>query len=95
MYKRGDKKRIYQLIEMYLSGKITTTDFCDEYYYSYDMELNNLSLTKQERLYLDKLGKITSRFSEYKEDHLLDPKAFSTTKEVYEIVLEVKNKLSL
>jgi len=38
MYERIDKRRIYQLIDMYLSEKINEAAFCSDFVPSYDLE---------------------------------------------------------
>ena len=39
MYEKNDKRRVYWLIDLYLAGKIDDKTFCDEFYYSYDLEI--------------------------------------------------------
>ena len=36
MYDKTDKRRLYELIDFYLSGEIDAWTFCNEYYYCYD-----------------------------------------------------------
>lgn len=76
MYNKNDKRRLYWLMEQYLSGKISERFFCDEFYYSYDLELNYDDLSSLEKNCFSELNKVTSRFSEFEEDHKLDTKAF-------------------
>lgn len=89
MYARNDKRRIYQLINMYLSKEITTSKFCNEFYYCYCIDLNHTTLTKIELYYFNELDQVCSRFSEYEEDHKLDPHAFSTEIEVFQKVQQI------
>ncbi len=49
MYEKNDKRRVYWLIDLYLAGKIDDKTFCDEFYYSYDLEMDGSTLTKLER----------------------------------------------
>ena len=37
MYERTDKRRLYELMEMYLDGKIDESTFCDDFVPSYDV----------------------------------------------------------
>lgn len=95
MYKKNDKRRMYWLIEQYLLGKIDESVFCDEFYYSYDLEIGNEVLNKIERETFSELSKVSSRFSQYEEDHKLNSKAFSTAHELREKIIETKKKLVL
>lgn len=94
MYSQGDKRRLNQLIKMYLSNKITTTVFCDEVYYCFDLELESSELTDEEKRYFRKLDNVTSRYSEFEEDFKLAPRAFNTDKDVYEKAKETRCNLS-
>ena len=40
MFEKDDKRRLYQLMDMFLSGEITASVFCDEFYYSYDLGID-------------------------------------------------------
>lgn len=99
MYKINDKRRLYWLIEQYLSGKINETKFCDEFYYSYDLEIrgSDNSLSELEKEAFEELRKVSNRFSPYEEDHKLDPsgKAFSTLTQLKQAILSTREKLSL
>ena len=48
MFKKNDKRRLYWLLDQYLTGKITERIFYDEFYYSYDLELDYSTLTELE-----------------------------------------------
>lgn len=93
MFEKDDKRRLYWLIDQYLSGKITERTFCDEFYYCYDLELDYTVLTEKEYQVLSELSKVVSRFSEYEEDHKLDENAFFTVKQLNKKVVETKEKL--
>jgi len=93
MYEKSDKQRLYWLIDQYLLGKINESTFCDELYYSYDLEIDSNTLTDVEKLAFSALSMVCSRFSQYEEDHNLDSRAFSTVKEVNQKIIETKEKL--
>ncbi|MDT3738636.1 MAG: magnesium and cobalt transport protein CorA [Candidatus Kapabacteria bacterium] len=95
MYNKNDKKRLYWLIDQYLSSEIDETEFCDEFYYSYNLEINEESLNKFEQECFLELSKVADRFSQYNEDHVLDSYAFATVKELRGKILETKNKLMI
>ena len=65
MYAKNDKRRLYQLMDMYVDGVITASVFCDEFYYAYDLEIADKDLTETERYMFTELDKISSRFSEW------------------------------
>lgn len=90
MYAKNDKRRLYQLIKIYLSKAITSSVFCDEFYYCYDIELNHSYLTELERKKFAELDKVCSRYSQYEEDYKLDSKAFVTEEELWQKVKEVR-----
>lgn len=93
MFEKNDKRRLYWLLDQYLSKKITEDVFCNEFYYSYDLELDYSSLTELEYNLFSELGRIAGRYSKYESDHKLDPKAFSTTEELKQKIVETKEKL--
>ena len=93
MFKKNDKRRLYWLLNQYTSGKITERIFCDEFYSSFDLEINYSTLTELEYKLFSELGLVAGRFSEYEEDHKLDPKAFYTTDQLKEKIVDTKKKL--
>ena len=93
MYEKDDKKRLYWLIDSYLSNKIDERTFCDEYYYSYDLEIDYKELSLTEEKAFSGLSAVSSRFSEFEEDHKLDAKAFATKEELRQKAQEIQEKL--
>lgn len=93
MFEKDDKRRLYWLMEKYLSGKIDARTFCDEFYYSYSLEINDDDLSELEKKAFLELDTVSSRFSEYEEDHKLDSKAFFTKQQLYQKVKEVNKRL--
>lgn len=93
MYQKNDKRRLYHLMDMFLEGIISTSVFCDEFYYCYDLELDYDTLTSLEYSIFSELGIVCGRFSEFKEDHIQYPKGFYTEENVRNKVLETKEKL--
>ena len=71
---------MYWLIYQYINGYIDESLFCNEFYNANDLGINHNDLDKLEKNVFHKLDEIVSRFSPYKEDHLLAPKAFYTKK---------------
>ncbi len=65
MYDKNDKQRLYWLVDQYLLGKINEPTFCDEFYYSYHLEINSEMLNKIEQQAFLELSKVSSRFSHY------------------------------
>lgn len=95
MFKNNDIQHVYWLLDQYLTHKINTTTFCDQFHYSYDREINRESLTPLEIRAFDDLSAIAGRFSEFEEDHRGYPKAFSTEKELRQKILETKHILRM
>ena len=95
MYAKNDKRRLYELLKLYLSQRITASNLCDEFYFCYDLELDHSTLTELEKQVFIELDKVCSRFSPYKEDYKLDPKAFVTEAELQQVVRDVQNQLNI
>ncbi len=93
MYEKTDKRRIYQLIEMYLSNKINESTFCYEFYCSYDLELDYDSLLEDEYQAFYELSEITSRFSEFENDIKEHPGIYYSKEELRRKIIETKEKL--
>jgi hypothetical protein len=93
MYERTDKRRIYQLIEMYLAEKIDEAAFCSDFVPSYDLELDYDTLTEEEHSAFSELGKVASRFSEFEEDIKKYPGIYFTKEELKKNIIETKEKL--
>jgi hypothetical protein len=93
MYDKNDKRRLYWLLDQYLFGKIDEAPFCDEFYYSYDLEIDVETLNEKEKQAFSELSTVSSRFSQYEEDHKLDVHAFSTVQELKQKIIETKEKL--
>lgn len=93
IYNKRDKRYLYLIIDPFISGEIDERTFCDEYYYTYDLELDSSTLTEKETLLFFELSKVVSRFSPYPEDHKLYPKAFTDKEELRKKILETKQSL--
>ena len=93
MYKKNDKRRLYWLIDSYLSKEVTAKFFCDEYYYCYDLELDDEFLTDLEKDNFSRLSAVVSRFSEFKEDIENYPGIYFTEQELKQKIIETKENL--
>ena len=93
MYDKKDKRRIYYLIDIYLSEIIDEATFCDEFYYCYDLELDSETLTENENEAFIQLGKVVDRFSKFEEDIKEYPDFFCTEKELKQKIIETREKL--
>lgn len=93
MYERTDKRRIYQLIDLYLNHEIDESTFCDEFYYSFDLELDCDVLNSDEREAFYKLSLATSRFSKFEEDIKKNPGVYYTKDELNAKIKETKKQL--
>lgn len=88
MFNKEDKRRLYQLMDLFLKEQITTPVFCDEFYYSYDLEIDIETLSKEEQLAFSELSQVLSRFSQFKEDHEKYPNSYFTEVEIREKIIE-------
>ncbi|ELK43837.1 hypothetical protein BAG01nite_39800 [Brevibacillus agri] len=95
MKERTPKERLYWLIELYQQNEIELPRFCDEFSYTYNIDLDYDELTELEREMFRNLAGIASRFSPFEEDHKLDPKAFYKEEDVREMVKLVVGKLNI
>lgn len=93
MFKKNDKRRLYQLMDMFIMSQITASVFCDEFYYSYDLEIDSTMLSNKEQSAFSELSIVSSRFSPFESDHDRYPNAFFTEKELRQKVIETKEKL--
>lgn len=93
MFEKDDKRRLYWLMDQYLSGKIDGRTFCDEYYYSYDLEIDYETFSEVEQKAFTELSSVSSRFSEFKEDIEQHPGAYFTEKELRQKIQETQEKL--
>jgi len=93
LIQNNDKRRIYQLIDMYLDEKINEAAFCHEFYCSYDLELDYDTLTEEEYKAFYELSEITIRFSEFEKDIKKYPGVYRTKEELKKKIIETKEKL--
>ena len=93
MYNRNDKRHIYWLIDEYLNKNIDVRHFCDEFYFSYALEIEPESLNEIEKNTFIELNKIISRFSPFEEDFELDRNAFTTIEELNRAIKLATDKL--
>ena len=94
MYEKNDKRHLLWLMDEYLAGQINESVFCDEYYSSFDLEINKDNLTQNELKAYNELNLIVSRFSPFEQDHQLDPRAFSSKDELREEIIKTRNIIS-
>ena len=94
MYEKTDKRRLYQLMEMYLAGEIDPWTFCDEYYYCYDLKLDYETLTELEVKSFSELSTVAGRFTNIEEDLKKYPGAFFTEDELKQKIIETKDKVN-
>ncbi len=92
MYEKNDKRRLYWLIDQYLSGKINETSFCDDFHDTLVNGMYSEGLTDIEYKIFSDLSDVSQRFSEYEEDFKLW-KGFVTAEQLKQKILEAKEKL--
>lgn len=92
MHNKNDKRRLYWLIDQYLSGKINETTFCDDFHDILVNEMYYEGLTDIEYKTFSDLSDVSQRFSEYEEDFKLW-KGFVSEEELRRKIIETKEKL--
>jgi len=80
-------------MDMFLTALITPKTFCDDFYYSYDLEIDSDTLNESEQQAFSDLSRVSSRFSPFKEDHEKYPGAFFTENELKQKVIDTKTRL--
>ena len=73
----------------YLSDKISDEDFCDRFYWLYDLENGNDKYSAEEEAILSELSVVAGRYSPNYMDHLLYPKAYFTTEQLRSKVKDI------
>lgn len=90
IYPKNDKRRLYWLVDLYLAGEIDEDTFCDEFYYSYDLEINTETLSDIEKKTFKELGMVAERFNSFESDFMAAPGAFTNKKELKEAIAKAK-----
>ena len=93
MFKKSDKRRLYWLIDLYLSEEINAWTFCNEFHIIYDIEINYKKLTKLEYEAFSQLAKVASRFTDIEEDLIKYPGVYHTKEELTNAIIEIQEKL--
>lgn len=93
MYNNDDRRRIYWLIDEYLSGRINGWTFSNEFYYSYCLEIQIEKLSDLERAAFSELDRITSRYTDVHVDIVKYPGIYYGEEDLKQKVIETKNKL--
>lgn len=92
IYPKDDKRRLYQLMYMYLNGQLVAWDFCTEFFKSYVIGLNKSDLDEVEHKYFGELDEVSQRFSSFEED-LKIPHAFFNEEQLKAKIHEVLDAL--
>lgn len=93
MFSKDDKRRLYQLMDMFLAKQLSASVFCDEFYYSYDLEIDYDTLTPEEYTAFSELKKVSGRFSQFDEDFEKYPGVYYNEAELKQKIIETKEKL--
>lgn len=93
MFEKNDKRRLYWLIDQYLSEQINGWTFCNEYYYSYSLEIKSCDLTDIEQSAFSELDKISSRYTDVQEDLLKYPGTYYNEEQLKQKIIETKMRL--
>lgn len=93
MFEKNDKRRLYQLMDMYLSKQINGWTFCNEYYYSYSLEIEIDDLTDIEQSAFSELDKISSRYTDVEKDLIKYPDTYYNEEQLKQKIIETKEML--
>lgn len=93
IYEKTDKRRIYELIDLYLSQGINAWTFCSEYHTCYGIEIDLDTLNDAEEKAFKELAIIAGRFSPFEEDHKKYPGTYFTEDELRQKIIETKKIL--
>ena len=95
MYEKSDKRRLYWLMECYLDGKIDESTFCDEYYYSHDLEIgrNSNSFSIEEKTLFFELEMFLNQFAPDEQFHKRFPGSFWTKQELHDKIRDTYETL--
>lgn len=93
LIERSPKERLYWLMALFMDNKIEPTTFCDEFYTTYENDLDE-PLTAAEKSMFMLISKEGSRFSEYNDDLERYPNVYVTEQEIRNIVSEALDKLN-
>lgn len=93
MFQNKDKRKLYWLIDQYLTNKLDAWTFSNEFQDCYDLELDLSTLNPIERKAFSELSTIVGRFSPFEKDFIDCPNAFFTEDQLKEKVLETKKVL--
>ncbi|MGE0198246.1 MAG: colicin immunity domain-containing protein [Simkaniaceae bacterium] len=94
MYKKNDRKYLYWIIEMYLSGNINEEVFCERFHDSFGVEIDSRCFSIEEEKIFEDLNSIVRRFSSVKEDLKQYPGFFYNEKQLRDKVTETQKKLN-
>lgn len=83
------KTAMRNLLKEYSCDIVNTIDFCNKIYEWYDIGDYKYGAEPDEKEWLDELGTIAVLYSEFSEDHKLDPKAFTTESDIKAKVREI------
>ena len=95
LFENIDKRRIYELMNLFLSGQIDAWTFCDEYHICYGLNVDLDTLTESEANAFNKLAIVAGRFSKFEEDLKNYPGTYFTEEELKNKVIETREALQL
>ena|ERR1700733_10618357 len=93
MFNSTDKRRLYQLMDMYLSKTIGAETFSDEFYSCYHLGLDHNSMDYQEKKAFGELSEVTDRFTDSANDLKTYPGTYFDEVQLTEKVMETVAEL--
>jgi hypothetical protein len=89
----SDKRQLCWLIDQYLFGKINGSDFSNELYKCFDLEINFEMLTQAEYEAFSSLARVASRFTSLEDDLVRYPGVYFTPEQLHQKIIETKRAL--
>jgi len=93
IFAKTDKRRIYWLIDQYLSNKLNGWDFCNQYHECFSLEIDSNTFTPNEYAKFCELSDISGRFSNVEEDLKSHPDVYTSENQLRKKVIETKDFL--
>jgi len=88
-------RRVYHLIEQYISEQISDDTFCDEFYYCYELNIDHSTLASLEREAFAAIGDIAERFTNINDDRKPETVATSNSAQLRKAVKEASEALNI
>ena len=83
------RERLYEILNAFLEGRLSTKRFCDEFTVTYDQHTDYGTLSPTEHAEFRELCRVASRFSPFPQDLVAYPKVYYDSEAVRRTAREV------